>query len=484
MSTPIPQDPPRRTKILLGALVIGSLLATFAIAAFLVNIAKHKEESNRPYAQVVALDETTVDPEVWGRNFPLQYASYLKTAENNPTKYGGATMVKREATAEDPRTEVPFSKLDREPRLKRMWAGYAFAEDYREARGHAYMLSDQRLTARVAHYKQPGTCINCHASTYTVFNELGKGDARKGFDIVNHMTYGEATKLFEHPVACIDCHDPATMKLRVTKPAFIDGIKKLKEHEGIKNFDPNKDATPTEMRSFVCGQCHVEYYFEGQGKTLTFPWTEGLGVDEAYKTQTDHIDWTHKETGAKMLKAQHPDFETWSQGIHAKNGVSCADCHMPYQRQGASKVSDHWVRSPLQNVNGTCLTCHKASEKEMKARAEGIQDDYVKQKEIAFGALTDLIDDIVKAKKGGVDQKLIDQAYLYQRKASFYLDYSESENSVGFHAPAYSQRILAEANWSARQGQLILQGRATEPKPLPVTGDDSTLPLPESLQGK
>ncbi|HIW28726.1 MAG TPA: ammonia-forming cytochrome c nitrite reductase subunit c552 [Candidatus Luteococcus avicola] len=487
MSTAPLNDPPRRTKLLLGALVALSLLATFAIAAFLVTIARHKQESDQPYFKVVEITDTTVDPAEWGKNFPLQYAAYKQTVSNGATKYGGETMVKHTPTAEDPRTEVPTSKLDREPRLRDMWAGYAFAEDYREARGHEWMLTDQRLTARVAHYKQPGTCINCHASTYTVFNEQGDGDQIKGFDKVNHMTYAEATKLFDHPIACIDCHEPSTMKLRVTKPAFITGIKALKASQGIKDFDPNKDATPIEMRSFVCGQCHVEYYFEGQGKTLTFPWTEGLTIEDEYKTQTDHIDWTHATTDAKMLKAQHPDFETWSQGIHAKNGVSCADCHMPYKREGATKISDHWVRSPLataETINTTCLTCHKASADEMKNRAETIQDEFMKSKDIAFTAVADLIDDLEKAKTDGTNAANIKNAQLFQRKASYYLDYAESENSTGFHAPAYSQRILGEATYAARQGQLALQGKVTEPKALDVTGDDSKLPLPASLTEK
>jgi len=89
-------------------------------------------------------------------------------------------------------------------------------------------------------------------------------------------------------------------------------------------------ATRQEMRSYVCGQCHVEYYFKGDEKILTFPWSKGLRPEdiEAHYDEYGFSDWTHKETGAKMLKAQHPEFETWSSGLHARSGVSCADCHM------------------------------------------------------------------------------------------------------------------------------------------------------------
>ena len=86
------------------------------------------------------------------------------------------------------------------------------------------------------------------------------------------------------------------------------------------------------------------------------------------------FDYKHAETGAEILKAQHPEYELWSQGIHARSGVACADCHMPYQREGASKVSDHWVRSPLLNVNRACQTCHHFSEKELLDRVDKIQE--------------------------------------------------------------------------------------------------------------
>ncbi|WP_460705922.1 ammonia-forming cytochrome c nitrite reductase subunit c552 [Luteococcus sediminum] len=461
-----PQQPRRLTKVVLGVLVIASLLITLVIAALLANVAKRQTEAQDTYFKAVELTDTTVDPAVWGKNFPIQYEMYKKTAEMEPTEHGGSNPTKRTPTADDPRTVVSAQELEREPRLVKLWAGYAFATDYREARGHEYMLEDQRLTRRVTEFDQPGTCINCHASTYTVFNELGKGDQFKGFDMVNHMDYKEATKKFEHPITCIDCHDPKTMELRITKPAFITGIKALKASEGIKDYDVNSDATPNEMRSFVCGQCHVEYYFKGKDKTLHFPWSKGLTIDQEYADSTNHIDWTHATTGGSMLKAQHPDFETWSQGIHAKAGVSCADCHMPYKRAGAAKVSDHQVRSPMLDVNSSCQTCHKASEKEMKDRVSKIQNEFLSTLDETYNAVDALITDIEKAQKSGVAKDRIEAARMYQRKAGFYLDYSESENSNGFHAPAYSQKILADAINAARQGQLALQGVKTTPAPI------------------
>ena len=151
-----------------------------------------------------------------------------------------------------------------------MWDGYAFAIDFREERGHAYMLSDQSFTERQRVTNQPGSCVNCHASVYTVYKKLGDGDIFKGFNELNKIGYGEARKQVNHPVACIDCHDSQTMALRVTRPAFMTGIQALKASQGVQNYDVNRDATRQEMRTYVCGQCHVEYYFKGPEKTLTY----------------------------------------------------------------------------------------------------------------------------------------------------------------------------------------------------------------------
>ena len=453
----------RRQWIWMGAIAVTALV-TFGLTMLLLNILERKTEAHAPYTPVVQLDETTVDPAIWGRNFPIQYEQYLKTEEFTPSKYGGASLEPHTPTADDPRTEVPESKIEQDPRLKDMWAGYAFATDYRHARGHMHMLDDQRYTLRVTQFDQPGTCLNCHASTVPVMQELGDGDIRKGFDAMNKMTYEEAAKLADHPVTCIDCHDPETMKLTITRPAFMDGIKALKASEGIENYDVNKDATALEMRTYVCAQCHVEYYFKGEDKTLTFPWAKGIDIDDIwdYYQEDGHIDWTHKTTGAKMLKAQHPELDIWSNGIHAANGVSCADCHMAYQREGAHKVSNHQITNPMVDANASCGTCHKADSDEMKRRVEVIQDRFVHTRDVAFDALVALIRDIEKGIADGVDEAQIDLAREYQNKSSFYIDYVYSENSYGFHAPDYTQRILSDALDAARKGQLALRGASAE----------------------
>ncbi len=376
------------------------------------------------------------------------------------TRYGGSEAVPQTPSQADPRSVVAQSRLEEDPRLKIMWAGYAFSKDFREERGHAYMLDDQTFTERQQVTKQPGTCMNCHASVYVPFKKLGNGDLFKGFEAMNQMPYFEARKLVTHPVTCIDCHAPDTMALRVTRPGFIEGIRALKASQGVVNYDVNTMATRQEMRSFVCGQCHVEYYFKGKEKRLTYPWAKGIKVDEilAYYEENPHDDWTHAETGAPVLKAQHPEFEMWNQGIHARSGVACADCHMPYVRVGALKMSDHHVRSPVLNINNACQTCHKWPEEELRARVFTIQDRVFNLRNRAMEALVGQINDIKDARSRGVSEDQLAGPRKLQRYAQFMLDFIEAENSMGFHAPQEAARVLAESIDYSRQGQLMLRG--------------------------
>jgi nitrite reductase (cytochrome c-552) len=401
------------------------------------------------------------------------------------TRYGGSE-------ADKVHTSQSFSRIEADPRLRTMWAGYAFAVDFREERGHAYMLVDQRDTERVKQFKQPGACLHCHASVLDAYRQVGvesgaPGDIKQpllsshglsqlmaGFERMCGMPYADAAALVSHPVTCMDCHDPASMQLRVTRPGFLNGIKALassddpvphlpsverwRRSDRKEPYDPNALASRQELRSFVCGQCHVEYYFKGEGKLLTYPWANGLKVQQIEKYYDDEAfkDWTHALTGAPTLKAQHPEFETWSQGIHARSGVACADCHMPYRREGAIKISDHQLRSPLLNVNTACQSCHRFSEEELLARAAAIQDRTHDIMSRAQDALNDLILAIQAAKKDGTSDDRLQAARVLQRRAQFRVDFVNAENSMGFHAPQETAKTLAEAIDYARQGQLAL----------------------------
>ncbi len=438
-----------------GVLILVTAAVSAGIMALLMNINERKEEAKVRHINVVELSEKDTDPALWGRNYPREYDGYKKTSDVVRTHYGGSEA---------------FSKLDEDTDWKRLFAGYAFGVDYREERGHAYSLYDQQNTLRTSQFQQPGACLHCHAGgMQQIYETVGQGDLMAGFAAVNHMPLAEAWKFAEHPVACIDCHDPKTMELRVTRPGFLNGIKALKAHEGIPDYDPNQMASHQEMRTFVCAQCHVEYYFKGPEKQLTYPWVKGVKVEEieAYYDEVGHTDWVHAESGAPVLKAQHPEFELWSQGVHAKSGVACADCHMPYKREGAAKVTDHHIRSPILNVSRACLQCHHFSEQEMVERVETIQNRNRTLLDRAEKAVLDLIDAIMKAKKDGVGEEQLKPAYAMQRKAQWRLDFISAENSMGFHAPQEAAKILAEAIDYARQGQ-VLAALTRQPPPAAV----------------
>ena len=467
-----PDVPSRRSPRLTRWIVLtalGSVLVTLAIAALLTNVFERKQEARNPFYRVVELTDTTVDPAVWGQNFPQQYDDYRKTVDMVHTRYGGSEATPRTPTAIDPRAVVAQSRLQEDPRLMQMWAGYAFAKDFREERGHAYMLDDQVFTERQHAAKQPGACLHCHASLYVAYRRAGEGDLIKGFEKLNPLPYAEAKRLAgNHPVACIDCHDPATMGLRVTRPGFLEGIKALKVSQGVVDYDVNRDASRQEMRTYVCGQCHVEYYFKGKEKRLTYPWARGLKVDSilAYYEANGHQDWTHARSGAPVLKAQHPEFEMYSQGIHARSGVACADCHMPYERRGALKISDHHVRSPLLNLEQACQTCHKVSAEELRERVYTIQDRTFEMRNIAIDALLELIGEIERAGKADSSTPTLTTARRYQRAAQFFADFIEAENSMGFHADQEAVRILGNSINFSRLGLAALQGGDVPAAPL------------------
>jgi nitrite reductase (cytochrome c-552) len=457
----------RRPKItILLVLMVVVAGSTAVIAGLLVNIFQRKQEAKNPYLRFVDVTNDTTDPAEWGKNWPREYDGYLRTVTPTRTKYGGGSASE---------TMPPPEKADKNPWLTRMFAGYAFAIDYRDRRGHAFMLTDQESTKRTKERKQPGSCLHCHASIMPLYRQAGAELApsappaeqlQKGFEAIGKLDYWEASAKLEksghkHPVSCVDCHDPKSMQLRVTRPGFINGIKALKAHEGIADYDPNRDATRQEMRSFVCGQCHVEYYC-GPKTTLFFPWLNGLKVEEIestydnYKFEDGHrfYDWKHAETGAEVIKAQHPEFEVWNQGTHAKAGVACADCHMPYMREGALKVSDHWVRSPLTNVNRACQQCHHYPEQEIIKRVETIQDRHFALLTRTGNALVDMLDAIKAAKAAKASDADLAPILEMQRKAQWRLDFVAAENSMGFHAAQELARILGESIDMSRQAQL------------------------------
>ena len=461
--------------------VLAVAAATVGVMALWRNIMVRKAEALQHVFQIVELSERTDDPAEWGKNYPRQYDSYRRTVDVERTRHGGSEA---------------FQKLDADPRWRILFQGYAFAVDYREERGHAYMLSDQEETLRVTQFKQPGACLHCHASVLPAYREMGRkagvADDRpqeqvmRGFDLVCAMPYADARKLpdahgrplIRHPVACIDCHDPFSLQLRVTRPGLLNGLSELaqaatplphlpsimrwRSGKRVRPYDVNADASRQELRSLVCAQCHVEYYFKGPEKRVTYPWHKGVRMEEieAYYDTVGHTDWKHAVSGANTLKAQHPEFELWGQGVHARSGVACADCHMPYMREGAVKVSSHHVRSPLLSAARACQTCHKQTEAELVARVEDIQNRTAALMNRAEEATVALIRELAAAQKNGAAENALEKPRGLHRQAQWRLDFVAAENSMGFHAPQETARLLAEAIDLAHAGRIALLERS------------------------
>lgn len=506
--------------LLLGAVFLVTAIAALVVSYLLTSVFERKQEARSPGVRVAKLDEISVDPQPWGLNWPHHYDGWKATAGDK--FYGGSSA-------------MPESKLDAQPWLRRLYAGYAFSIDYREARGHAYMLYDQGVTERVTQKPQAGACLHCHGSTNVLYRKVGleamglpADDAAlaedfnmpaviRGFQELSQRPYQEVLAMLyavpdgtpddsepvfptpppggfteefagkklpeghalegdAHPVTCIDCHNPDTMALRVTRPGLVLGMQALAEGDApvphlpgveawrrgdrAEPFDVNADSSRQEMRSMVCAQCHVEYYCAA-GDTLEFPWSQGLRMEnlethwasKSFPDGSDFLDYRHGETGAPIFKAQHPEFELWSQGIHARSGVSCADCHMPYETRGATKMSSHNVQSPMQSVNTSCQTCHNVAEAELRERVYRIQETTVNLTERAGAAMTEMLDAILEAQAAGATDTELAPVLELQRKAMWRLDYISSENSRGFHADQEAARILGESMDYSRQAQ-------------------------------
>jgi nitrite reductase (cytochrome c-552) len=423
-----------RNKILvIVAFILGAVIMA-GVGYLLTNIQGRKIEATQYPLKVVEISDTELDPAVWGKNFPREYASFMKTKDDTiSTPFGGS---------------VPLDKLAKDTKLVRIWSAMPFSVDFKEERGHYYALIDQKETKRQQVVKQPAACANCHAA------EAPQLIAKLGWEAFNKTPYLDIQDQMHLGTSCADCHDPKTMNLRLTRPALINALKS-------RGIDWTQ-ASRQEMRTYVCAQCHVEYYFAGDNKILTFPWlggdnlAQGTTVEnmEKFYDEVGFKDWAHKETNASLLKVQHPEFEMYSTSIHAKSNVACADCHMPYMREGSIKVSDHGIRSPLTNISNACLGCHRQGEEDLKQRVIDIQTKTTRLLQSTENGIVDSIDAIVAAQKSGATDADLDKARKLQRRATFYWDFVAAENSTGFHSPQEAARSLAIAVDFARQAQL------------------------------
>ncbi|HEX2980481.1 MAG TPA: ammonia-forming cytochrome c nitrite reductase subunit c552 [Anaerolineaceae bacterium] len=412
----------------LPAVLSSVIVILAAIVVALLVFMKNQPLQKRGVEPLVDLDAMEPDSSRWGLNFPNQYSTYLETGTNTTqTTYGGSN---------------PSSKLEADPRLVTLFAGYGFSIEYNEDRGHLNALEDVRKIKRI-NEKSPATCYSCKSSDNPVlWDEMG-------METYDAKLFSAMTPMISQSIGCANCHEAGTMRLVVTNPALDEAL----QTQGVDW----RTLTRQEMRTVVCANCHVEYYFQGDGKLLTFPWENGTRVEaiEAYYQAANFTDWTHTESETPLIKIQHPEYELFTAGsTHYAAGVSCADCHMPYTRDGAIKFSTHDVHSPLLEPANSCGACH-TDVGYVTGRVAEIQDQVHATLIATEDAILQAIDAIsAAAADPGADPALIETARQLHRSAQIRWDFIAAENSMGFHNPEEALRILAAATDLARQAQL------------------------------
>lgn len=426
------------TLILVGIIVILAAVLT-GVLIFL----KNQPPQERAMQPLVEIAQMEPDSSKWGINYPNQWASLQKTGTNTiDTEYGGSSK---------------FSHLERDPRQVVLFTGYSFSKEYNDDRGHMHAVEDVNDIKRVDGTTH-ATCYSCKSSNNPALW------AEKGLQGYDAMMFSEMKPEIQNPIGCANCHEAGTMRLIVTNPSLENAF----EDQG-KDWET---FTRQEMRTVVCANCHVEYYFEGDKKVLVFPWENGTQIDEivSYYNELGFKDWEYPDTGIPMIKAQHPEYEMFTAGsTHYAAGVSCADCHMPYVRDGAVKYSSHDVHSPLLNPEQACGQCHTDVEY-VTGRVNEIQDQVYITKLGAEDALVDSLNAIKAATANPAsDPALLDEARQLHRKAQYMWDFVSAENSMGFHNPEYILKILADSTNLARQAQMKAAEAAGDPTLL-VTG--------------
>lgn len=417
-----------------------TVVIVFFLGLLASAITERRAEEQFVYKPKVKINNFEPRNEIWGKNFPLEFRSYTQTADTNfRSKYNGNALI---------------DMLEVDPRLVVLWAGYGFAKDYNQGRGHYYAVEDLWNSLRTGGPKDarsgpmPGTCWTCKSPDIPRFmNEVGiaefyKGKwAGKGHEIVNS-------------VGCLDCHDPQSMELRISRPALIEAF----ERQG-------KDITKApheEMRSLVCAQCHSEYYFNKNiyedVPYLTFPWDNGFSAEEMekYYDDMDFTDWTHALSKAPMLKAQHPGYEVYMTGVHAARGVSCVDCHMPYKSSGGQKFTDHQIQSPLNNVANSCQVCHREEASDLIGDVYERQDRIIENRDKLEELLVRSHVEAKLAWELGAQQKQMKDILTDIRHAQWRWDYAAASHGGSFHSPVETSRVISTGITIVQEGRIKL----------------------------
>ena len=445
----------KKLKPWMGWLLFGgSMAVVFCLGLAVSALSERRAEvvsifNNRktPMKGIVAQNEK------FQSDFPREYQTWRETEKSDfQSEFNGNIMV---------------DVLGQRPEMVVLWAGYAFAKDYSTPRGHMHAVEDITETLRTGapmdetSGPQPSTCWTCKSPDVPrMMQELG-------VDAFYNNKWGAFGAEIVNPIGCSDCHDSETMDLHISRPALIEAFAR-------QGKDINQ-ATPQEMRSLVCAQCHVEYYFKGDGKYLTFPWDKGMTMEdmEKYYDETDYADYIHKLSRTPILKAQHPDYEISMMGIHGQRGVSCADCHMPYKSEGGVKFSDHHIQSPLAMIDRTCQVCHRESEETLR---NNVYERQRKANEIRNRLEEELAAAHIEAKfaweKGASEAEMKPVLDLI-RQSQWRWDFGVASHGASFHAPQEIQRVLSHGLDRALQARLAIA------KVLAKHGYTDNVPMPD-----
>ena len=416
-------------------------------------------------------DSIVAQSEKFKADYPREYETWAQTEDTSfESKYNGSEEV---------------DVLEQRPEMVVLWAGYAFSRHYNTPRGHKHCIEDLRKILRTGNPgidgdgdMQPATCWTCKGPDVPrMMRELS--DKKSVFDPTNYYAYeGKWSGLgaeMHNTVGCSDCHDATTMDLRPARPAIYEAFAR-------RGLDVKKQ-THQEMRSLVCAQCHVEYYFikpddpknPGKANYLMFPHDKGLTLEaaEEYYDSIGFYDYIHAISKTPILKAQHPGYEMSKQGIHGQRGVSCADCHMPYMQEGGVKFSDHHIMSPLAHIDRTCQTCHRQDAETLRQNVYERQDKCTEirnraEKELARAHFeTKFIID-----KGATDAEL-KPIHDLLRKSQWRWDYSIASHGATFHAPQEVIRLLAASIDYSKEARIIIARVAAK------YGHTGEIPVPD-----
>lgn len=380
---------------------------------------------DEPRPEPIASDET--DAEVFGKYYPFHYDTFLKTKEMEATRYGGS---------------VNYSYVERFPHLVRIFGGVGYGLDYNRARGHYWALEDMLEIKRSPKF---ATCMTCKsANAPKMMEEMGDAYYTTPLDEVidtDHMS-----------MSCSDCHNPADMELRITRPALKEAL----ERRGTNV----EDLSRNDMRTMVCAQCHVEYYFhpDPEDRKVIFPWDEGFDpadmeryFDYKYRdmdrfAETGFYDYIHPQAKVPLRIIQHPEFEMFQGSTHQAAGVSCADCHMPHVEVDGRKEISHHITSPLKYVEQTCGQCHYQDPEWLKERVYAVQERTMRLRERAENAMLIALDALEAASNNTTaDKDLLFDARENYTSAHLRWQYVKAENSIGWHNPQKTLESLGES---------------------------------------